>query len=291
MSKLSEPLKALINARFALPDVTPAPKSIHSVFERIARDAASKDVGVPAWLTIATATSMTLNSPASLTTLYNLAAAGHDEAHGIRTAELMREVGLKCISFNGIPRVINNLGAFRASLPPAVVRGLSTQPTREPTSQNIDDTKARGVGLWTSIYRPFDRKLLDKLAASHPDLPVHIVNSHYAALLSDPPLPPGENARPRVGRVLTPLVAISCLRAQTGVGPQVVSHVFGLRKAFEDERGQATKEEPEAVQGGRWLASDEGNLWILGTVDAILKAFEDEVGARTTFAPGLRSKL
>ncbi|KAL1390985.1 hypothetical protein HDK64DRAFT_215739 [Phyllosticta capitalensis] len=288
MSKLSEPLKALINARFALPDVTPAPKTIHSVFKRIARDAASKDVGVPAWLTIATATSMTLNSPASLTTLFNLAADANDEAQSIRTAELMREVGLKCISFNGIPRVINSLGAFRASLPAGVARGLTTLPTREPTQENIDATKARGFGLWTSIYRPFDKKLLDKLAQSHPDLPVHIVNSHYAALLSDPPAPDG---RPRAGRVLTPLIAISCLRAQTGVGPQVVSHVFGLRKAFEDEEGLAANDERDSVQGSRWLASDEGNLWILGTVDTILKAFEEESGARTTFAPGLRSKL
>jgi hypothetical protein len=48
----------------------------------------------------------------------------------VQTAELMREVGLKCISFNGIPRVINCLGAFRASLPAEVVKDMSRIETR-----------------------------------------------------------------------------------------------------------------------------------------------------------------
>lgn len=51
MSKLSEPLKALINAAHAKPNTTPAPKHIRSVYERIANNAASKKVGLPAWLT------------------------------------------------------------------------------------------------------------------------------------------------------------------------------------------------------------------------------------------------
>lgn len=53
MSKLSPSLKQLINAPFAKPGAIPAPKNIRRVFENVAQDAASKDVGTPAWLSIA----------------------------------------------------------------------------------------------------------------------------------------------------------------------------------------------------------------------------------------------
>lgn len=82
-------------------------------------------------------------------------------------------------------------------------------------------------------------------------------------------------------------MAISCLRAQTGVGPQVTSHVFGLRKAFEDGSFGAKGE--EEVKGGKWLATDEGSLWILQTVDRIVEAIGQ--GRGTNFAPGLGAKL
>lgn len=80
------------------------------------------------------------------------------------------------------------------------------------------------------------------------------------------------------------MVGICCLRAQTGVGPQVTSHIFGLRKAFEgDGSGMGT------VKGGEWLASDEGNLWILKSVDSIVEAIGGGLG--TSFAPGFKAKL
>lgn len=124
-----------------------------------------------------------------------------------------------------------------------------------------------------------------KLASSHPDLPVHILNHEYGALFADPSsLPAGA----KVGRVLTSTVAISCLRSQTGVGPQVTSHIFGLRKAYED--GSATAEGEIPVEGGEWLASDEGNLWVLESVDSIVEALGK--GKGSTFAPGMtKSKL
>lgn len=283
MSKLSEPLKALINAGFARPGPAPASKGIRTLFDRIAKESASKNVGTPCWLTIATATSMTMNSPASMKELYDVVTSSKDQKTAVETAEIMREVGLKCIGFNGIPRTINCLGAFRSSLPEDVVRGLATKPTRIPDANNIEQMRKRGFGLWSAIYRPFDEKLLNKLADSHPDLPVHIINSHYSALFTDPP----EKQTPRVGRTLTSLVGISCLRAQTGVGPQVLSHVFGLRKAF-DEEGIKSNNEAD-IPGGRWLASEEGNFWILKTVDDIVN--EISAGEGTTFAPGLRAKL
>jgi hypothetical protein len=95
-----------------------------------------------------TAATMTMNSPEALTELFNLATTSKDKAQAVHTAELMREVGLKCIGLNGVcspficpantkskdhvqvPRTINCLGAFRASLPSEVVSSLSTKPTR-----------------------------------------------------------------------------------------------------------------------------------------------------------------
>lgn len=46
---------------------------------------------------------MTMNSPASLTELYRLATSPSvEKSEAVKTAELMREVGLKCIGFNGV---------------------------------------------------------------------------------------------------------------------------------------------------------------------------------------------
>lgn len=84
---------------------------------------------------------------------------------------------------------------------------------------------------------------------------------------------------------MTSIVAVACLRAQTGVGPQVLSHVFGLRKALEDG---SWVEDVESEAGARWLASDEGNMWILESVDAIVEAIGG--GNGSNFAPG-RAKL
>lgn len=204
-----------------------------------------------------------------------------------------------------VPRTINCLGAFRSSLPSEIVSSLSTTPTRyvfsillgHPTltllrlrtasQANIHDIVSRGQSLWASIYRPFDSKLYSKLADSHPDLPVFILNHEYGALFSDPPTL-GHESGAKVGRVLTSIVAVACLRAQTGVGPQVTSHVFGLRKAFEDGSFKANGE--FAVEGGEWLATDEGNIWLLRAVDSVVEALGE--GRGTSFCPGIkRAKL
>ncbi|KAK0279102.1 hypothetical protein LTR35_008837 [Friedmanniomyces endolithicus] len=282
MSKLSEPLKAFINAAHARPNTTPAPRHIASVYEKIAKDAGSKKVGMPAWLTVSTAATMTMNSPQSLLELYGLATSpnynkGHDNK--VWTAELMREVGLKCIGLNGVPRTINSLGAFYNGLPQDVQTELQKRkPRRNLTPQTLPTTLTRGNTLWESIYHPFSSKLTSKLAQSHPDLPVFIIEAEYGALFSDPPNP--NPSVPNIGRVLMSLLAVAVLRAQTGVGPQVVSHMFGLRKAFED--GTAAAE--ESVEGGEWLAGDEGGMWMLGVVDGIVGAIGE--GRGTSFAPG-----
>lgn len=219
---------------------------------------------------------MTMNSPASLTALFETATASTSQSNTVQTAELMREIGLKCISFNGIPRAINCLNAFKASLPESVSASLSQQPTRTPSPQNISEISTRGKNLWDSIYRPFEVKLYEKLADSHPDLPVHILHANYGALLSDPSRITGAN----LGRVGTSIVAIACLRAQTGVGPQVVSHVFGLRKALEDG---TWKQDVEGEEGAQWLAGEEGNEWILKSVDEIVEGISE--GQGSNFAP------
>ncbi|TVY16993.1 Dol-P-Man:Man(5)GlcNAc(2)-PP-Dol alpha-1,3-mannosyltransferase, partial [Lachnellula arida] len=205
MSKLSPTLKALISAPYARPNTLPAPPHIRSVYERLRQEASAKNVGTPAWLTLSTATTMTMNSPGGLTELYKLATEGEGgREEAVRTAELMREVGLKCIGFNGVPRTINCLGAFRASLPSEIASSLSTKPTRQTSPTNITSILTRGASLWKSIYHPYDTKLFAKLAASHPDLPTFIVDHEYGALFADPDARvPGA----RVGRVLTSVVA------------------------------------------------------------------------------------
>lgn len=45
---------------------------------------------------------MTMNSPDSMSILYQVATDLQSEEEQVRIAELMREVGLKCIGFNGV---------------------------------------------------------------------------------------------------------------------------------------------------------------------------------------------
>ena len=144
---------------------------------------------------------------------------------------------------------------------------LETAPSREVNTQNLPSVRQRGRELWKSVYTPFDEKLVAKLADSHPDLPVHILGSHYGPLLADPDST-AKGGLGRVGRGLTSVVAVACLRAQTGVGPQVLSHVFGLRKAVE----QGVLSEGEEEEGVGRLARDEGCEWLVRSVDAIAEA-------------------
>lgn len=225
------------------------------------------------------ATTFTLNSPDSLGILHsvssNSSATTYRPLAPAPAAELIREVGLKCISFNGIPRSINCLGAFRALLPPDVQSQLETKPSRILTPENIEQRKENGMALWTSVYDPFETKLINKLAESHPDLPVHILGSHYASILSNPEPGQERGKLADVGRVLTSLVAIATLRAQTGVGPQVLSHVFGLRKAIQQGFQEKEAESAEERRGFEWLGSEEGSEWLLKSVDDIV----DKVGS------------
>ncbi|GAB1317647.1 hypothetical protein MFIFM68171_07857 [Madurella fahalii] len=284
MSKLSPSLKALINAPFARPGQAPAPRHIRDIYTRISREARERRYGERPWVTLSAAATFTLNSPASLLILHQVASSSSSSSSSsspsppssspLATAELIREIGLKCISFNGIPRTINCLGAFKAGLASEPwASELCTAPSRALTPDNLAAVARRGRDLWESVYTPFDAKLETKLAESHPDLPVHILGSHYGPLLADPAPPADRNGLASVGRNLTSVVAIACLRAQTGVGPQVLSHVFGLRKGVEQRThvSEFEGEEGERV-GVERLAGDEGCEWLLKSVDEIAGA-------------------
>ena len=89
--------------------------------------------------------------------------------------------------------------------------------------------------------------------------------------------------------MLTSVVAIACLRAQQGVGPQLTSHVFGLKKALLEGGGA----EGEAkVDGQEWLTSDEGVRWALESVDGIAEVVVGRGRSSFAGAPGeLKAKL
>lgn len=63
------------------------------------------------------------------------------------------------------------------------------------------------------------------------------------------------------------IVGIAALRSEGRVGPQLVSHAFGLLKARYTE-GQNEED--------AWLSSDEGTEWVIRTVDEILDVVSPE---------------
>ena len=183
-------------------------------------------------------------------------------------ARLVRETALKSISFIGIAKAINALNAFREVMEGSegeIVARLDEEQARrvpaEAGENTVPKVLARASWTWKSIYRPLDEKLRAKLAAAHPDLPVHILHSHYGPLLSDPPTNPGP-----VGRIGTSLIAIGTLRAAQHLGPQLLSHVYGLRKAAEE---LPSRPEPSLGSGTDWLTSDDGAHWIISAIDRL----------------------
>ena len=81
-----------------------------------------------------------------------------------------------------------------------------------------------------------------------------------------------------LSRALGSVVGVACLRAEGGVGPQLISHTFGLLKAREVENQNAED---------KWLASDEGTEWVIRIVDEIT----DCVSAKADSAEALGARL
>jgi hypothetical protein len=97
-----------------------------------------------------------------------------------------------------------------------------------------------------------------------PSISAFIIQS-YGSVLA--PLPGGVDKQGNLSRTLGSVVGIACLRAEGGVGPQLVSHTFGLLKA---RNGKHQNKEDA------WLSSDEGTEWVIRTVDKILDVVTTE---------------
>lgn len=118
--------------RSANPSPTPKLASVSQHFQSLQAEAKQKGIGWGEWISIATATLFTLNNPGSLQALHKFAAKDADLEHRKNVALLMRETGLKCIGFIGIPKVINNLAAVRKAVEEdqELVKALPTEPRR-----------------------------------------------------------------------------------------------------------------------------------------------------------------
>jgi hypothetical protein len=167
MSKLSSGLKALISAPFARPNTLPASPRIRSVYERLRQEASSKHVGRDSWLTLSVI--LNPSFPQTLADAIGTDSSDHDdeltrvidgiiqssdgiqrqdpgcpnsrvdEGSWIEVYRIQRRMSspypaplsiIITVVTCQVPRTINCLGAFRASLPSEVVSSLSTKPTR-----------------------------------------------------------------------------------------------------------------------------------------------------------------
>jgi hypothetical protein len=72
---------------------------------------------------------MTMNSPDALAQLFHLAISTPEgKAKSVETAELMREIGLKCIGFNGVGSLRYSLALdckYQFSLPRSHVQSIA----------------------------------------------------------------------------------------------------------------------------------------------------------------------
>ncbi|KAJ9107841.1 hypothetical protein QFC19_002747 [Naganishia cerealis] len=239
------------------------------------------------WLLVLTGALFALNAVQAIPELYRYARDGQlSDEDALFVVGRMREVGLKTISFMGVPRVRH-------------------------VSREAWTVQRAGKQLWDDIYavrrssrspyyhapppsysnlpphppQPHHEKLLKRLADAHPDLPVHILQCHYSSLLATPVRGAVEDVHSAtlstaantssssstpgttdLDRVENSIVAVTCLRALGGVEKQVESHVFGLRKAA---AGSRTAED----EGDEWITSDAGCVWLLSAVDQIVHVF------------------
>lgn len=90
----------------------------------------------------------------------------------------------------------------------------------------------------------------------------------YGSVLA--PLPGGDQEQGNLSRALGSVVGSACLRAEGRVGPQLISHTFGLLKA-RDETNQTDED--------KWLSSDEGAEWVIRTVDELVDVVTSEADA------------
>ncbi|CAH7687641.1 hypothetical protein PPACK8108_LOCUS22447, partial [Phakopsora pachyrhizi] len=180
----------------------------------------------------------------------------------------IRESSLKLILFIRIPKSINALNRFNEIIS---LDSDSTSSNCQTFKQHQADRGRRSYKeLWKSVYGPLSKRLIAKLSDSNPDLPNHIILSHYGHLLSDPAERPGP-----LGRIATSLVAIGTLCSSNKLGPQLLSHVLGLKKAFnptidgdEDQIRRLSKN--SMGDGVDWLLRDKGVIWIIKSINQLV---------------------
>ena len=102
---------------------------------------------------------------------------------------------------------------------------------------------------------------------------IEFIITAYGSVLS--PIPGGPKEQGNLSRALGSVVGTACLRAEGEVGPQLISHVFGLLKA-RDIEGLSEED--------YWLATDEGTEWVIRTTDAILDVVKPEEESQTPAA-------
>ncbi|TCD71304.1 hypothetical protein EIP91_011075 [Steccherinum ochraceum] len=266
-------VKHLLTLRNPGLPLSPPFVKLHPVLKSTYEDARAKKA-TTGWLTLATCTLLTANLPTSVGQLYHFATRDNPEdsttrrsvSEAIRNAALMRESALKSCIFVGVPRTILSLAGLNEALEDDVKAGLRKNPSvkRVPTVETVDEILTRGKTLWHSIYTPHDEKLYNKLGSYHPDFIEFIIQA-YGAVLS--PLPGGTSEQGNLSRAMGSVVGTACLRAETQVGPQLISHVFGLLKARDVEH---------LSEEDYWLSTDEGTEWVIRTVDKILDVVQPE---------------
>lgn len=271
-------IRHLLGLRNPYSSPSPPVSKLNGVFTKTFRDAQLKKAET-SWLVLTTCTLLTANRPSAIGHLYRFVTRGTEEQghftgslhipSAVNKAALIRESALKSVIFVGVPRVILSLAALHEVLDGEVKHDLRTRSRRAATSENIESTVKRGRALWDSIYAPHADKLHDKLGSYHPDFISFIIQS-YGTILA--PLPGRTKTysegssledldQGNLSRALGSVVGIATLRSEGRVGPQLVSHAFGLLKA----RYAEGQNEEDA-----WLSSDEGTEWVIRTVDEIL---------------------
>ncbi|CAH7674184.1 hypothetical protein PPACK8108_LOCUS9094 [Phakopsora pachyrhizi] len=252
---------------------------LRELIERFDKTCGDQRLRPSTWIILSTATIVSLNRPSAFKPLWSLVSGGFkDRIDRSECVELIRESSLKSISFIGIPKSINALNRFNEITQPQSDHQTSKQHQvdrgRRSYQESYNSSSAeiynRGLRLWKSVYDPLSERLIAKLSDSNPDLPNHIILSHYGHLLSDPTERPGP-----LGRVATSLVAIGALRSSNELGPQLLSHVLGLKKAFnptidgdEDQIRRLSKD--SLGDGVDWLLRDEGVSWIIESIDQLV---------------------
>jgi hypothetical protein len=117
MPKLSPSIKSLLSTPLSNPNPHPLPplSALTSTLDKIRSRSAPGKIGPETWLTVLSAAGVTVNSPESYVGIWDWARPilrqGLKTGDGRRLdglegerwgAGMMREVGLKCISFNGV---------------------------------------------------------------------------------------------------------------------------------------------------------------------------------------------